>query len=348
MSRVSAVVVNYNRAEMLSGCIQSLLDQTRPPDEIVVLDNGSADGSADLVRERFGGRVRLIQLQYNAGFARGNNQAVKQTTGEWLALINNDARAEPDWLERMIEAAGAGPRVGLVACRILRGDAPGLLDNVGVRLWPDGISRGAYHFEKDSEVRGPEVLIPSGAAMLVRRAAFDEAGGFDPEFFAYSEDTDLGLKIRLLAYDTALADRARVIHTPGGGTLQMLGPRKVYLVERNRISILLRFFPWTCILASPLYTALRYAALIIGVEKAKQNKRRRGSEGATVRARHRPAFSGVGAVFKAYLHAVKRLPADYRCRREWVNRRKVHPQAMRQWIKNYRLEYKSLAALEPP
>ena len=202
---VSVVVVNYNRREMLRDCLKSLLFQTRPPLEIIVVDNGSADLSADLVEKEFGDRVRVIRLPKNLGFAGGNNVGLRAASGDWVALINNDAVADPGWLAGMLEAAAADPKAGLVACRVLRAEKRDLLDNIGVRLWPDGMSRGAHHFQRAGAIAGARELIPSGAAMLGRRDALLEAGGFDESFFCYSEDTDLGLKVRLLGFSCVVA-----------------------------------------------------------------------------------------------------------------------------------------------
>ena len=164
---VSVVIVNYNRAQLLCECVSSVLGQVSRPAEVIVVDNGSSDGSADLVERSFGGEVRLIRLEKNLGFAGGNNVGIRAAGSEWIALINNDAVADPVWLSEMVRAVGQDPDIGLVACRIMRADKNDLVDNIGVGLWPDGMSRGAHHFRRGAEVVNPPVFIPSGCAMLL-------------------------------------------------------------------------------------------------------------------------------------------------------------------------------------
>lgn len=339
---VSTVIVNYNRAQMLLDCVSSVLGQNTAPAEVIVVDNASSDGSAEAVDEKFGERVRLIRLDENLGFAGGNNVGIRAAVSDWVALINNDAVADPDWLCRMVRAADMDSDTGLVACRILRADRHQLIDNVGVGLWPDGMSRGAHHLFKDAEVQAPDVFIPSGCAVLLRKQAFEEAGGFDESFFCYSEDTDLFVKIRLLGYKCVLADSAVVYHS--GGTLGTISPDKVFFVERNRIRVLVRYYPLHLILISPLYTAIRYAGLVASIARHRRSAEslgvsKRGSENG---------FRSVSALLRAYGDAFSKLLADLAVRSEWREKSKVPAGTMSKWIRQYRLDWKSLNILEAP
>src|SRR5919198_1275646 len=112
---VSAVVVNWNGADCLPACLDSLLAQTWPELEILVVDNGSSDGSTALLRARYGAHVTLLESAVNLGFASGNNLAIRAAKGHYVALLNNDAVARPDWITTMVRAAEADPRVGMCA-----------------------------------------------------------------------------------------------------------------------------------------------------------------------------------------------------------------------------------------
>lgn len=336
---VSVVVVNYNRKDMLSACLRSVLDQTRAAEQVIVVDNGSEDGSAALVQEEFGGRVQLIELPYNSGFAGGNNAGIRAAETEWVALINNDAVADPIWLAELMGAVEGRAEAGLAACTIVRGDRRDLLENLGVGLARDGMSRGSRHFARAAEVPDHSVLIPSGCAALVRRSAFQEADGFDERFFCYSEDTDLFLKIRILGWNTVLARRACAYHHPGGGTLGVISPQKTYLVERNRLFILFRFYPAGAVMASPVHTFTRYLALAAEVIKT-GGRGREGRQAGSV-------LKNLWSLVKAYAHAFYRLPSELENRRRVREQTRVCPGSMKRWLVVYRLDPRSLRSLGP-
>ncbi len=337
---ISVVIVNYNRKAMLADCINSVFKQTRPPERVIVVDNGSEDGSAAMVQEEFGDRVVLVELCENLGFAGGNNAGAEQADTDWLALINNDAIADPYWLAEMLRAAEEREGTGLVACTIVRGDCRDLLENLGVGLGLDGMSRGNRHFCRAAEVTDDRVLIPSGCAALVRKNAFLEAGGFDGGFFCYSEDTDLFLKIRLLGWSTAVSRRACVYHHPGGGTLGVISPLKTYLVERNRLFIMFRFYPAKAIILSPFHTLVRY--LWLAGEMLKTGK---GDNAAPFG--DSGFWANLQSLGKAYFHAFSRLSAEVMERQRWRNQSRTCGDVMRRWLATYRLDRHSLRSLEP-
>lgn len=340
---IAVVVVNYNRKELLARCVDSVLGQIAPPSEVIVVDNGSTDGSADMVEARYGDRVKVLRLADNLGFAGGNNRGIEVSAHSWIALINNDAAADPAWLLEMTWAAESMPGAGLVACRILRADRHDLLDNAGVGVWPDGMSRGQWHFCRDAETVGNGVFIPSGCAALIRRDAFEEAGGFDEGFFCYSEDTDLFLRIRLLGWACVMAERAYVYHEGGGGTLGVISPDKLYLVERNRISVMMRYYPARLIAMSPVYTLARYAGLAVRIA----GSRRRTGSGRGERILRGGVMANAGALARAYLHAAARVRGDLAARRKWMKMKKAPEGALDRWLIQHRLGLASLFDLDP-
>lgn len=257
---VSAIVVNWNGGEGVLDCIASLRAQTRPLLEIIVVDNASGDGSPERLASAFP-EVKLIRLPQNVGFGAGVNRGVAAAQGEWLALVNNDAVADPQWLEQMLASAASAADVGMVACKIYLDRGARMIDKVGHRITLDGQNFGRGHRALDrgqyDELR--EVAWPDGCAGLWRRDVFLCVGGLDEEFFAYADDADLGIRYRIAGWRCALAPRAVVEHRHSQ-SLGAYSPRKLFLVERNRVWLTTIYFPWFLVLLNPflwLWRALR-------------------------------------------------------------------------------------------
>jgi N-acetylglucosaminyl-diphospho-decaprenol L-rhamnosyltransferase len=258
----SVIVLNYNGREWLERCLDAVAAQrSAPPFETIVVDNGSTDGSAGLVHARYPGVV-LIETGRNVGFAAGNNAGARAARGTWLAFLNNDTEAAPDWLERMHAAAAAHPHCALVTSRIVFMDAPQTLDSAGdgyLRAG-GGFKRGhgmpAIEFEQSQEVFGA-----CGAAFLIRRSVFDELEGFDESFFAVYEDVDLSYRARLRGHGCWYAADAVVRHA-GSATLGVRSPMAVFHGQRNLEWTWIRNTPWPAILTSaPAHVAYSLAGL---------------------------------------------------------------------------------------
>ncbi len=257
---VSAVVVNWNGIDCIDACLASLLCQTWPALEIIVVDNGSTDGSRELVRSRYGSRITLVESPVNLGFAGGNNLALRVAKGPYVVLLNNDAVAEPEWVGALVHGAEADPRIGMCASKILMLGGNGLIDSAGLLMSADGIGRGRGRLEPDGEAyaHAEDALIPSGCAALYRRAMLDEIGFFDEDFFAYCEDADLGLRGRVAGWRCRYVPTAVVHHAYSRSTAPY-STFKAFHVERNRCFVLLKCFPVGAIAASLPYTIARYA-----------------------------------------------------------------------------------------
>jgi len=154
-------VVNWNRKDLLRACLLSLGRQTGASFEIIVVDNGSTDGSAELAEGEFGAQV--IRNAENRGFCATNNQGIARAKGEFIALLNNDAEAEPGWLAALHEACSRAPDVGMAASKVLVWEEPGRIDKVGHVIFPGGQNRGRGSgaldqglFEEEEEVLWPD------------------------------------------------------------------------------------------------------------------------------------------------------------------------------------------------
>src|SRR5262249_10939580 len=162
------------------------------------VDNGSTDGSVEFVRDRFP-RAHVVVLEKNHGFAAGNNIGLAHASGKFIALLNNDTAAHPEWLAAMLRALDDHPDAGGVACKIRFHHDPATLNSAGLVLYRDG--RGGDRGFRQADVgqfdRQEEVFGPCGAAMLLRRELIDDVGLFDERLFMYYEDLDLAWRARL-------------------------------------------------------------------------------------------------------------------------------------------------------
>jgi len=253
------VVVNWNRRHLLRACLASLARQGGVPFETIVVDNGSSDGSADMAETEFAARV--IRNPENRGFCAANNQGIAASAGDFVALLNNDAEAEPGWLEALYTACNQRPDVGMAAGKILVWEDPSRIDKAGHLMFPDGQNRGrgTGAIDRGQYDREEDVLWPDGCACLYRRAMLDQIGGFDEDFFAYGDDAELGLRARIAGWTCIYTPRAVVRHHRGT-TLGKDSARRLTLIERNRVLLALKLFPWSLLWLNPIFSAARVAA----------------------------------------------------------------------------------------
>lgn len=334
---VSVVVVNWNGKHLLGECLDSLLAQRDVKDvELILVDNGSHDGSLEFVQERYRD-VRVISLQKNVGFAGGNNAGILAATGRYVALLNNDTKADPFWLSNFTRAAEAdADSVGMWAGKILSYNNTGIIDNVGLLLYPDGLGRGKGRLEKDNGQydRPGEAFFPSGCAGLYRREMLDEIGLFDEDFFAYADDVDIGLRARLAGWGCTYVPSAIVFHKYSASS-SAYSPFKAFLVERNRIWVLLKYFPLELIVISPCFTFLRLLAHLYGALTG-QGASGRFSEQNSV-------FQALAILLKAWAAAVTVFPSIMKQRRIAAGLRRIRRPALYRLLCEYRLSTREIA-----
>jgi GT2 family glycosyltransferase len=146
--KVSVIVVNWNRRDLLRACLKSLAGQIGAEAEIIVVDNGSADGSVEMVQREFSG-IRLIRNRENRGFCVANNQGIEASNADFVALLNNDAEADPTWMQSLLDAFEGRPDYGMAASKILVWENPSVIDKAGHLIYPDGQNRGRGSGEQD-------------------------------------------------------------------------------------------------------------------------------------------------------------------------------------------------------
>lgn len=310
------VIVNWNRRALLEQCLRSLGDQTCKDFELVLVDNGSTDGSPECLAGFPEIPATVIRNRENRGFAPGVNQGIRSARGRIIALLNNDVVLDKRWLEEMLKGLATNSQVGMCACKVLFAGSPPRIDKVGHVIYGDGQNYGRGHGEIDhGQYDQPEeVLLPDGAAAVYRAEAFEAAGLFDEDFFAYADDADLGLRMQICGWKCLYVPSALAYHHRSS-TLGPYSPQKIFLVERNRIWLALKLLPLWQLALAPLYSAGRYAyalwSLVIG-------------KGDAARAARRGSVWGMlGAVLRAQFAALAGMPKMLRKRREINRHRKI-------------------------
>ena len=229
---VSVIVVNWNGRHWLEGCLAALERQRGVRHEVILVDNGSSDGSADYVSARFPG-TRVVRLGANRGFSGGNNAGAREARGRFLAFLNNDTEAEPDWLGGLVAGLESHPDAGLAASRVVYLDAPETIDSAGDGWTWYGAAFKRGHGQPASRWLTPgETFGACGAACLIRRPLFEALGGFDERLFVTFEDVDLSYRVRLAGYTCRYVPGAIVRHA-GSATLGRESEQAVRWGQRN-------------------------------------------------------------------------------------------------------------------
>jgi len=309
---VAVLIVNWNGGDLLARCLDSVAQQRRTPDHIIVVDNASSDQSLERASKQLQ-RVELLRLASNVGFAKANNIAAQAARRfDAFALLNPDAFAEPGWLEALVDAAERRPDAACCASQIRLASAPEYLDGAGDsyhvsgRAWRNGHGTPCADWPQIDA----EVFAPCAAAGLYRRDAFEEVGGFDERYFCYFEDVDLGFRLRLRGYRCLYVHSAVVQHVSSG----LSGYRSnfaVYHGERNAIWTFVKNMPGPLLwLYLPQHIVLNLAALV-----------------------YYPIRGQGRVVFKAKIDALRGLPWAIKQRSLVQRRRRIDAWTLRRAIR---------------
>ena len=255
-ARAAVIIVNYNAGQRLTRCLDSLAAQRFRDFETIVVDNASSDGSRDLAAAH-PLRPRIIEAGDNLGFARANNIAAETFDGEWLAFLNPDAYPQEGWLEALMDAAARHPDADAFGSTQLDAAAPDRLDGAGDAYHVFGASyRSFFGWPTSALPPEGECFAPCAAAALYRTAVFKDLGGFDERYFCYSEDVDLGFRLRLAGGRAVQVASAVVLHE-GSGVSGKRSAFTVYYGHRNRIWTYCKNMPAPLLLAgAPFHAAL--------------------------------------------------------------------------------------------
>ncbi len=240
---VAVIVVNWNGMLHLPACLLSLSRQTYLDVQIVLVDNGSQDGSVAYV-ERCYPMVRIIRNPVNVGFAVACNQGITVTDTEYVALLNNDAVVHPEWLNAMVTMMSE-PAVGMCACKMLSMGDGKVIDSAGIAIDRLGYAWGIAGGLPDTPAHYPgaaQLLGPSGGAGLYRRRMLEDIGLFDERFFAYLEDVDMAWRAQWAGWQCRFAPDAVAFHLHSATSTRVPG-MKSRLLARNRIWMIAKNYP---------------------------------------------------------------------------------------------------------
>lgn len=264
MSRcdLSIVIISWNVRELLRLCLDSIQESLRGEKgegllvETIIFDNGSTDGSADMVREDFP-RVHLMESEVNLGFTKGNNLAIGQSEGRYILLLNPDTEVVGDALGTMVAYMEAHPRVGALGPQLLNPDgttqssrrrfptlATAFLESTVLQPWFQGsrILKRYYLLDRpDDEIQPVDWAV--GAALLIRREALHQVGLLNEEFFMYSEELDWCYRLKAQGWEVVYLPTAQVVHQEGRSSEQVLPARHIHF-QRSKVLFFKRYYGW--------------------------------------------------------------------------------------------------------
>ncbi len=240
---ITVVIPTYNGIKYIPDCLDSLKGQLRRPDEIIVVDDGSTDETASLIARSYP-EVRLIRLESNRGFATAINEGIRRCQTDHIALLNNDARAEPQWLSELARTLDEQPSTGSCSSKMLFANRPDIVNSIGIGFTRAGTAFDVGYGQKDGEkFNYPRPIFGACAgAALYRRKLFQDVGLFDEDLFMWYEDADLSFRAQLAGYRCLYVPTARVYHV-GGGTASPADRLHVHYCSRNQILILAKNLP---------------------------------------------------------------------------------------------------------
>lgn len=239
MPQITAVIPTWNRRTLLVGLLDQLKRQSLPPDQVIVVDNGSQDGSSEVAEA---GGARVIRLEANLGFAAAVNRGVAACETELIAVVNNDVEPAPDWLERLV--SGLVPDAWFATGKILDWTRRDVLDGTYDLISRGGAAWRAAHGWPDSEAwnESRPISLAPFTAVLIRRALFDEIGLLEETFESYLEDVDFGLRAARASRPGVYVPSALAWHR-GSATLGAWHPDTTRRRARNQVFLIARHYP---------------------------------------------------------------------------------------------------------
>lgn len=270
---IGVVIVNWNSGQYLAAAVNSVLTQKHRAHQILVMDNASTDDSLAAIESLEHRGVQIHRSSSNVGFARASNLGVEQLQDcDWVALLNPDAVADPNWLARLAEGVNKYPDAHSFASRMMSLDAPEVMDGAGDCYHISGFAWRRFHGRPKEAVEADKdapVFGPCGGAAFYRRSSFVACGGFDESYFCYCEDVDLAFRMQLAGYPSWYLNDAVVYHK-GGGTQTDGGRLASYYGHRNLVWTWYKNMPLALLI--PLLPVHILGQLVASVYKSMQRR----------------------------------------------------------------------------
>ena len=350
---LAVIIPNLNGKKMLKKCLDTLKEETFRDFRIYVVENGSLDGSAAMVK-RFYPEVVLIELAQNTGFAKANNigirQAIKDNGAQlkYVCPLNNDIELKADYLEQLVRAAedyrSKGIKVGVLAAKLMFSMERTLINTVGTLIQPDGsgMEKGFREPEDGQFNKSEEIFGGCGAAVLYTREMLDaicyqnkegEDCYFDDDFFAYYEDLDVNYRSRLKGFRAFFVPQALGYHLHSA-TCKSYSPFKSFHVHRNQYYVLLKDFPGPFLVIGLMLMPIRYILLVLSVifGKGPSANLKKNSKGGGI----------VGIVLSGWWDIIKALPWLMKKRRQIQKGRIASWREFGRWLCTYKASYRKM------
>lgn len=242
---VSLVIFNWNGKHLISKFLPKVIKEVDPPTEVILLDNGSTDGSVEYVMENYP-NVTILREDKNYGTAEGSNIAARYCKGKFILFLGNDQYITRDSIKNMIHIFEQDERVGAITGKTLRvdheGKPDGKIDQLGFLIDKYGLPYAIAYNHPDSPIFNKpfEVFFCGGSGMMVRRDLFAKFGGFDPLYFVLQEDYDFCWRLKLFGYKTIAQPKALIYHRVSSTTSKFGRAKIRYLSERNMMTTFIK------------------------------------------------------------------------------------------------------------
>lgn len=335
---IAVVIANWNGKEMLEQTLHALERQTVQPDRVIVVDNGSTDGSVEMIKKKFE-FVQVIALDNNTGYAYPNNLGIQEALADasiqYIITLNNDTVADAHYIEEMRTCAQRHPEAASIQPKVINFYDPKRIDAVGILVYPDmsAMNKGQGqedHGQYDTE---QEIFAPSASAALYTRTGLERVvlpgnNYFDSDYFAYYEDVDLAWRLRLAGFSSWYTPNAVVRHMHSA-TGKSHSPFKAFHIHRNHYYNMIKNFPILFLVPALLFMPIRYVLLLSSVLRKK-------GPSAKLAEKSGNKYNMVTLVFKSWRDIIVHLPSLLQKRRFIRSTRVVKNAEIHRWLKDYR------------
>ena len=341
-SKISVIIVNWNGKHLLEECLNSVEKQDYDNFNVIFIDNGSKDRSVEFVREKFP-NINIVELEKNTGFAKGNNigmhKAFEDLEIKYIAILNNDAMVEENWLSEMVKIIGQDKKIGSITPKIKKYYKRNIIDSIGnaIHLDGGGVSNHINKVDNGQFDNIKELFGPSGCAALYSANMLKDLqmgdDFFDDDFFAYFEDIDLNWRAKLRGWKCLFAPNAVVYHKHSE-TAGLYSPFKAFYTNRNRYFVIIKNYPLFLLPKAFFYLLFGYFYSVFSIAKNKGPSARLVEKSGL--------FEAIKIIIRGWVDIIKYLPTMLKKRFYIIKNKKISNKKVKEIVKKYRVDLKKV------